>query len=78
MDIAVTDIFPQRTVRGQIGVKVLFTSAVEDAMMDESASVEVYVEASDSYTELRKRAVEKAREFLNKALAAGSSEIVSS
>lgn len=56
MDVAVTDIFPHRTGRGQIGVNVLFTSHVEGAISDESAPVEVYVESSDSYTEIRKRA----------------------
>jgi hypothetical protein len=76
MEIAVTHIFPHRTVQGHIGVRVSFSVDVPGAMFPESATVEVYVEPSDSYTEIRQRAVDKAREFLSKAVPASASENV--
>jgi hypothetical protein len=39
-----------------------------------SATVDVFVEHSDSYAEIRSRAVEAARAFFSKALASGFAE----
>lgn len=39
-----------------------------------SATVEVFVEHTDSYAEIRKRAIETAREFFTEALAAEAVE----
>jgi hypothetical protein len=42
------------------------------------AVAEVFIDHTDSYVEIRKRAIEKAREFFTKALAADSAESVDS
>jgi hypothetical protein len=56
----------------KIFVRVTFHD--DEQSPHDSASVEVFIEPTDSYTEIRQRAVAKARGFFGKALASPSIE----
>jgi hypothetical protein len=71
MHIQVSTISP-RDKFNKIHVRVSFWQ--KKPQFNNSATVEVFVDPTDSYAEIRKRAVEAAREFLTEALAAEAAE----
>jgi ribosomal protein L16/L10AE len=71
MQIHVSTISP-RDKYNKIHVRVTFWQ--KKTQFNSSATVEVFVDHTDSYAEIRKRAIEAARELFTEALATEAAE----
>lgn len=75
MKVRVAVIHPSNSVDELIRVKVLFEENRQHngkPLATEAASVDIYIEPTDSFAELQERAFKTAREFLSKAVTLGT------
>ena len=75
MKITVAAVQPRDEIN-KVWVRVLFQSS--EGPPYNNGAVEVFVEPTDSVQEIRRRAIEASRDFLQRALTTGFSEITKS
>lgn len=73
MEMNVTSIFPRDSVN-KVMVRVYFHD--DERKPHDNGTIEVFIESSDSYSDMRKRGLDAARAFLTRILAAEARENV--